>query len=145
VAVDRPLATERRRPPATERRREVEDIPAVVVSEAAVTPEVAVEVAGHPRATARQALAAVVAAAAAAAADRVTPAMEDTNINPDTCSLGEAISVLDRIGFHPGLRTVRSRTQDIRPSIRSDQATLKNARDLFPFEKSGSLSPSRYP
>lgn len=62
----------------------------------------AAEVADHRRPTVHRAS---VAAAAAAEADRVTPVMEDTNTNPDTCSLGETISVLDRVGFHQVSRT----------------------------------------
>lgn len=63
----------------------------------AATLVAAVEAAGRPRVTARRAL-----VTAAAGVDRVTPATEDTNINSDTClhALDEAISVLDRIGFH---------------------------------------------
>lgn len=33
-------------------------------------------------------------------ADRATPAMEDTNTNPDMCSPGETISMLNHVGFH---------------------------------------------
>lgn len=61
----------------------------------------AAEVADHRRPTVHRAS----VAAAAAEADRVTPVMEDTNTNPDTCSLGETISVLDRGGFHQVSRT----------------------------------------
>lgn len=62
----------------------------------AVTLEAA-EVAGHRRPTVHRVS---VAAAAVAEVDRVMPVMEDTNTNPDTCSLGETISVLNRVGFH---------------------------------------------
>lgn len=110
VAVDIPVAAERR-PLLTVHLREVAaDIPAVAedrqrlmvphpvvaVSEAAlaVTLEAA-EAADRRRLTVRRAL----AAAVAAEADRVMPVMEDTNTNPDTCSPGEMISVLNRVGF----------------------------------------------
>ncbi|XP_011049470.1 PREDICTED: uncharacterized protein LOC105143120 [Acromyrmex echinatior] len=62
-------------------------IPAVVVE---VTPAVAVAVADRRRLMVLQ----------VEVADRVTPAMEDTNTNPDMCSPGETISVLNRVGFH---------------------------------------------
>lgn len=55
----------------------------------------AAEAADRRRLTVRRAL----AAAVAAEADRVMPVMEDTNTNPDTCSPGEMISVLNRVGF----------------------------------------------
>lgn len=81
----------------------------VVTPEAvvAVIPAVAVAVADHRRLTVLQAV----------VADKVTPAMEDTNTNPDMCSLGETISVLNHVGFHQVSRIGRrkldlSRRQD---------------------------------
>lgn len=62
-------------------------IPAVVV---VVTPAVAVAVADHRR----------LMVLPVEVADRATPAMEDTNTNPDMCSPGETISVLNHVGFH---------------------------------------------
>lgn len=61
-------------------------IPAVV----AVIPAVAVAAADRRR----------LMVLLAVAADKATPAMEDTNTNPDMCSPGETIFVLNYIGFH---------------------------------------------
>lgn len=61
-------------------------IPAVV----AVIPAVAVAAADRRR----------LMVLLAVAADKATPAMEDTNTNPDMCSPGETIFVLNHIGFH---------------------------------------------
>lgn len=58
----------------------------------AVIPEAEVAVADRRRLTVLQVEAVV--------ADKVTPAMEDTNTNLNMCSLGETISVLNHVGFH---------------------------------------------
>jgi len=71
-------------------------IPAVVV---VVTPAVAVAVADRRRLMVLQ----------VEVADRVTPAMEDINTNPDMCSPGETISVLNRVGFHQVFRVDANR------------------------------------
>lgn len=60
-----------------------------VVAEA-VIPAVAVAVADRRRLMVLQAV----------AADKATPAMEATNTNPDMCSPGETISVLNHVGSH---------------------------------------------
>lgn len=60
-----------------------------VVAEA-VIPAAAAAVAGRHRLMVLQAV----------AADKATPAMEDTNTNPDMCSPGETISVLNHVGSH---------------------------------------------
>lgn len=64
----------------------------VVTPEAvvAVIPAVAVAVADRRRPTVLRAV----------VADKATPAMEDTNTNPDMCSPGETISMLNHVGFH---------------------------------------------
>jgi len=49
----------------------------------------------------------VVIPAVAVAADRATPAMEDTNTNPDMCSPDETISVLNHVGFYQVFRIGR--------------------------------------
>lgn len=69
-------------------------IPAVTV---VVIPAVAVAVADRRRLTVLQAV----------AADRATPAMEDTNTNPDMCSPDETISVLNHVGLHQIFRIGR--------------------------------------
>lgn len=78
-----------------------------MASLAAATPEAAAAV--IPAAAEAVIPAAAAAAAAdhrrlmvlqAVAADKATPAMEDTNTNPDMCSPGETISVLNHVGFH---------------------------------------------
>lgn len=88
----------------------------------AVTPAVAVAVADRRRLTVLQ---------AAVAADRATPAMEDTNTNPDMCSPGETISVLNHVGFHQVSRIGRRKTD----LSRRQDSSVRLARSITRYQE----------